>query len=344
MPAPVRAAATAIAKAPPVRAPATHPPVLAPSEGAPVTGAGAIGWSASGSWLDQTMLKPPFTTDLPLDDVLEGPLPVGVSLPQLLPEDDRRAVYEKLRDVPLDRMLVSPGYRYYRFPSQLPDVLAQVREGRRVDTRPSIIDVHTDGHGHVLNVDLRSHHLRMAAFLETGAKKLGDLPFDQVLIKIDGMQRGDDRYFPMRAHGYAVPPEVLAREGAEVLTGDDTPATVEIPNLPNWELGSRTSLKQFHATLLHRTPPKVGMVSGEGDLIEKALALRAEHGLDEVVLLPTPPVDPALLERVKRTDGVNLYLDQPASLRQTFPDNDYPELVKYRLNLIYGVGVDAIVG
>lgn len=324
--------------------PATGAVVLAPPEGRAVSGSASLGWGTKGFWLDQTMLKPPFQTNLPLDDAFEGPLSMAdVGLPALSPDDDRETVYQKLANVPLERLLVSPGYRYYRHPEQFPDVLNQVKTNNRVDSRPSIMDVTTDGHGKVVSVDLRSHHLRMAAFLELGRGKLGDLPFDQVLIKVDGVQRGD-KYWPMKAHGYAVPAEVLRREGVKVVEGDD-PATVELSNPPNWELGSRTTLKQFHQTLLHREQPKVGVVFGdEAGLLARALALKQQHGLDEVVVAPNGTPSEALIAAARSTEGVNLYLDQPASLREFFPQLDYPTLVKYRLNLLYGVDMHGIVG
>lgn len=306
--------------------------------------AGSLGWETEGTWLDQTMLKPPVQTNIPLDDVVGGPPSLGVKLPRLLPEDDRKQVFEKLREVPLERMLVAPGYRYYRHPEQFPEVLAQVKANKRVDTRPSIIDVHTDGDGNVVNVDLRSHHLRMAAFLETGATKLGDLPFDQVLIKIDGRQR-EDKVWQQKVHGYALPADILAKQGVHVVEDQQDPATVEIDNLQNWDLGSRTSMKRFYETLRHREQPRVGVVFGDaGDaLLERAVKLREEKGLDEVVLAPNGTLDEALLEKVRQTDGLNLYLDRPASLRETFPNIDYATLVKYRLNLIYGVDMHGIV-
>jgi hypothetical protein len=315
-------------------------PVLspAPSEGAaPI---GDLGWKAQSAgdyWLDRAMLKPPPASNLALDDVRDGPLPIGVQLPEILPGDDRHAVYQKLGALPLERMLTSPGYRYYRRPSAFPEVLQQVRSGNRVDTRPSIIDVRTDGHGHVRSVDLDSHHLRLAAFLETGKKFLRDIPFDQLLIKIDGQQR-EDTLWPKKVHGYAVPPEILSRAPVQVVDGDD-PATVAIENLSNWDLGSRTSLARFHDTLLHRAPPKIAVLFG--DSVERALQFKRERGLDEVVLAPAE-VTPALQREVAKTDGVNLYLDQPASLRETFPALDWPTLVKYRLNLIYGTPLDEI--
>lgn len=327
----------------PERVAASKAPValtLSPSEGRPVTAASSLGWEPKGFWLDQTMLKPPPPMNLSLDDVEGGPPALGVELPVLLATDNRQQVFEKLKNVPLERMLVSPGYRYYRHPEQFPEVLAQVKANQRVDTRPSIIDVHTDGKGRVTNVDLRSHHLRMAAFLETGARTLGELPFDQVLIKVDGQQR-EDKVWLQKVHGYALPAEVLAKQGVHVVADQQDPATVEIDNLQNFELGSRTSLKRFHETLLHREQPKVGLLLG-GD-VEAALRLRDEKGLDEVVLAPVEPLSDALLEQVRQTDGVNLYLDRPVSLRETFPDIDYATLVKYRLNLIYGVDMHGIV-
>lgn len=318
---------------------------LSPSEGTPITGTvPALGWTTKGSWLDHTMLKAPFASNIPLDDVEGGPPSPGVELPVLVPEDGRQAIYEKLSRVPLERMLVSPGYRYYRHPEAFSEVLEQVRKNQRVDTRPSIIDVHTDGHGHVTNVDLRSHHLRMAAFLETGARTLGELPFDQVLIKIDGVQR-EDKVWPMKVHGYALPAHVLRQQGVHVVEGEPDPATVEIDNLQNWDLGSRTSMKRFHETLLHREQPRVGVVFGEGPgLVARALALKREKGLDEVVIAPSCRPDEALLETVRRTDGVNLYLDHPVSLREHFPDIDWATLVKYRMNLIYGIDMHGIAG
>jgi hypothetical protein len=344
LPPAVRAPASVPVAAVPRRAPVENGPVLSPPPGAALAGVGPLGWDASAPsdyWLDATLLKPPVRTEPPLDDVTQGPPRPGVELPLLLPSDGREAVYEKLKGLPLSRLLTSPGYRYYRYPSAFPEVLEQVRTDHRVDTRPSILDVHTDGRGQVLNVDLRSHHLRMAAFIEVGATTLGDLPFDQLLIKVDGLQRGDT-YFPMRAHGYALPPEILARPEVNLTTGDE-PAEVELPNLQNWDLGSRTSLQRFHDTLLHRPQPKLGVVFGSGaTAVERALKLRAEHGLDEVVIAPDGAPDAALEGTVLATAGLNLYLDAPAPLRQAFPDQDYAKMVKLRLSLTYGTAADAI--
>ena len=312
--------------------------------GEPIVAVRSLGWTESAAphfWMDQTLLKPPPKGNIALDDVDGGPLSPGVALPVIEAADDREAVFHKLAALPLGRMLVSPGYRYYRHPEDFTDVFRQVQTGNAVDTRPSILDVHTDGKGNVINVDLRSHHLRMAAFLESGTTTLGQLPFDQVLIKIDGQQRGDT-YWPMKAHGYAVPPEVLQEQGVKLVKSDD-PAQVEISNMQNYDLGSRTTLERFHQTLLHREQPKIGVIFGGDDLVARALALKAEKGLDEVVIAPGGKPDATLLEQVRNTEGLNVYLDAPASLRDAFPQIDYPTLVKLRLNLLYGVDVHAIV-
>lgn len=327
-----------------VEAPAAKPPLtLSAPEGKPVAQAGGLGWQVDGTWLDQTMMKPPFQTNLGMDDVEGGPPAPGVELPLLLPEDGREQVFAKLGELPLARLLVAPGYRYYRHPEAFPEVLAQVQANNRVDTRPSIIDIHTDGKGRVLSADLRSHHLRMAAFLESGRGKLSDLPFDQVLIKIDGVQR-NDQVWKMRAHGYALPAEVIAKHGVHVVEDPVDPATVELDNLNNYELGSRTTMGRFHQTLLHREQPKVGVVFGDGlELLDRAVKLREARGLDEVVLAPSGPVTEALRDAVRKTEGVNLYLDEPAPLRETFPQFDYATLVKYRMNLVYGVDMHGVV-
>lgn len=339
--------------------PSRSGPVLRPPEGLPppaIAGV-SLGWESgrprSEYWLERTLLKPALQSDVPLDDVSGGPPALGVELPRLADTDDRHAVYEKLARLPLERLLTAPGYRFYRSPSQFPAVLQQVESSGQVDTNPSILDIHTDGHGRVLNADLDSHHLRMAAFLEAGKRTLGELPFDQVLIKVDGIQRGD-RVWPMKTHGYALSDAQLARCTGRATSTNDGIGTVTIPNTPNYELGSRTTLGRFHQTLLHRTPPKLGMFFCDLEAPPEAVlllakAFKAREGLDEVVLVPEPGLSASararlatLTDAVLAEEGLNLYRDEPASLHAHFPDLDFHELVKLRLNLLYGTALEDI--
>lgn len=340
--------------------PSRSGPVLRPRDGLPPPVSGSVaslGWQSSQPrseyWLEQTLLKAPPAGNIPLDDVSGGPPALGVELPRLDPADDRHAVYAKLAQLPLARLLTSPGYRFYRSPSQFPAILEQVKTTGQVDTNPSILDIHTDGNGRVVSADLDSHHLRMAAFLEAGRRTLGEIPFDQLIIKVDGVQRGD-KVWPMKTHGYALSDAQLARCTGRATSDTDGIGTVTIPNTPNYELGSRTTLGRFHQTLLHRTPPKLGMFfcdlnASPQDAVLLAKAFKAREGLDEVVLVPEPDLSETarahlaqVTSAVLAEDGLNLYRDEPASLHAHFPDLDFHELVKLRLNLLYGTALEDI--